>query len=412
MKKFLLDKIFNLYHLLWAALSAVFYRFPSNRLIVIGVTGTTGKSTTVEMIAAVLEKAGYKVASSSSIRFKVAGEFSENLMKQTMPGRGFLQKFLRGALRAGCRYAVVEVTSEGIRQYRHRFINFDVAVLTNLAPEHIESHGGFENYKNAKLDLFRETAESATKFIDGKPIKKFVILNKETPNFSEFNNFSGAEKIIFGPSKNPGLNLKMIGDFWKLNADAALAVARSQNIDENLSIQALNAIGVISGRMEEIDEGQNFRVFVDYAHTPGSLEAVYKTLKNLLHPKSSTLNPKLICVLGAAGGGRDKWKRPEFGKLAWQYCDEIILTNEDPYDESPEAILDQIASGIPASKSYRKILERREAIQRSIDLAHEGDVVVITGKGCEPWMIAGGDRKIPWDDRKVARECLEEKKSA
>ncbi|MBI4119617.1 MAG: UDP-N-acetylmuramoyl-L-alanyl-D-glutamate--2,6-diaminopimelate ligase, partial [Parcubacteria group bacterium] len=121
---------------------------------------------------------------------------------------------------------------------------------------------------------------------------------------------------------------------------------------------------------------------------------------------------KLICVLGAAAGGRDKWKPPEYGKLAWQHCDENILTKEDPYDENPDKIIDQIASGIPSSKSYRRILDRAEAIQRAIDLAEGGDVMVITGKGCEPWMMIAGGKKISWDDRKIVREALLSKKSA
>lgn len=403
----MVNRVFDLYHFFWALGSALFYRFPSKKLIVIGVTGTTGKSTTVEMITVVLEKAGYKVASSSSIRFKLAGESSENLMKQTMPGRGYLQKFLRKAINSGCQYAVIEVSSEGIRQHRQRFINFDVAVITNLAPEHIESHGGFENYKNTKLVFFKQLVSSRKKVIREKEIGKFIVANSEIPQVKEFADDKVAN-LFFDSKINPDLRLKLAGDFWHLNANAALAVARSQGVAADTALEALSAIECIPGRMEEIKEGQDFRVFVDYAHTPDSLESVYKFLSSEV--KGSKLKnfqtSKLVCVLGAAGGGRDKWKRPEFGKLAWQYCDEIILTNEDPYDENPEGILDQMASGIPASKSYRKILERREAIQRSIDLAHNGDIIVITGKGCEPWMMLGRGKKIPWDDREVVREYL------
>ncbi|OGD30594.1 hypothetical protein A3A18_03140, partial [Candidatus Azambacteria bacterium RIFCSPLOWO2_01_FULL_44_84] len=399
---------------LWALGSAFFYRFPSQKMVVIGVTGTTGKSTTVEMIAAVLEKVGYKTASISSIRFKVAGESSENLMKQTMPGRGYLQKFLRKALDSGCQYAVIEVSSEGIKQHRQRFINFDVGVITNLAPEHIESHGGFENYKKTKIKFFTQITSSREKIIGGKEIKKILAINSEMSETVQF--AVGDVPIIdFDSKKADDVNLKLVGEFWNLNANAALAAAQSQGVDRGLAVGVLNSIESIPGRMEEVKEGQDFRVFIDYAHTPDALESVYKTLSSKPQAPSS----KLICVLGAAGGGRDKWKRPEFGKLAWQYCDEIILSNEDPYDENPEEILNQISSGFSQIRNskfeirnFHKILDRREAIVKAIDLTRGSDIVIITGKGCESWMMVAGGKKIPWDDRKIVREALLNKKSA
>jgi len=408
MKPIFLQKINNLFHFLWALGSAFFYRFPSQKMVVIGVTGTTGKSTTVEMIAAVLEKVGYKTASISSIRFKVAGESSENLMKQTMPGRGYLQKFLRKALDSGCQYAVIEVSSEGIKQHRQRFINFDVGVITNLAPEHIESHGGFENYKKTKIKFFTQITSSREKIIGGKEIKKILAINSEMSETVQF--AVGDVPIIdFDSKKADDVNLKLVGEFWNLNANAALAAAQSQGVDRGLAVGVLNSIESIPGRMEEVKEGQDFRVFIDYAHTPDALESVYKTLSSKPQAPSS----KLICVLGAAGGGRDKWKRPEFGKLAWQYCDEIILSNEDPYDENPEEILNQISSGFSQIRNskfeirnFHKILDRREAIVKAIDLTRGSDIVIITGKGCESWMMVAGGKKIPWDDCQVAREEL------
>lgn len=406
----MIKKFFSLYHYFWALGSALFYRLPSRNLIVIGVTGTTGKSTTVEMIGAVLEKAGYRVALSSSIRFKIADKIETNLMKQTMPGRGYLQGFLRQALDSGCRYAVIEVSSEGIKQYRQRFINFDVGVIINLAPEHIESHGGFENYKKAKLAFLKQIASSRKKVIEEKEIGKFIIANSEISQIEEFAGDKVAN-LSFDSKINPEVRLKLAGDFWHLNANAALAVAQSQGVARDAAAGALGGIEQMPGRMEEIKEGQNFKVFVDYAHTPGALESVYKFLSSEV--KGSKLKnfqtSKLVCVLGAAGGGRDKWKRAEFGKLAWQYCDEIILTDEDPYDEDPDSIIDQIAFGIPSSKSYRRLLDRSGAIKSAVNLAGAGDVIVITGKGCEPWLMIEGGKKIPWDDREVVREALSRK---
>src|SRR3990167_9253006 len=406
MKPIFLQKINNLFHFLWALGSAFFYRFPSQKMVVIGVTGTTGKSTTVEMIAAVLEKVGYKTASISSIRFKVAGESSENLMKQTMPGRGYLQKFLRKALDSGCQYAVIEVSSEGIKQHRQRFINFDVGVITNLAPEHIESHGGFENYKKTKIKFFTQITSSREKIIGGKEIKKILAINSEMSETVQF--AVGDVPIIdFDSKKADDVNLKLVGEFWNLNANAALAAAQSQGVDRGLAVGVLNSIESIPGRMEEVKEGQDFRVFIDYAHTPDALESVYKTLSSKPQAPSS----KLICVLGAAGGGGDKWKRPEFGKLAWQYCDEIILNDEDPYDENPEEILNQISSGFSQIQNSKfktqKILDRREAIKTAIAMAWQGDVVVITGKGSETSMAVAGGKKIPWSDRDIVMELTD-----
>ncbi len=162
--------------------------------------------------------------------------------------------------------------------------------------------------------------------------------------------------------------------------------------------------------MEEIKNRFGFRVFVDYAHTPNALESVYQTLKDLRNEGQGP--SKMICVLGSAGGGRDKWKRSEFGKIASAYCDEIILTNEDSYDEDPNTILGQIKFGITGDQTHVQIiLDRREAIKKAISLASSGDVIVITGKGSEPWMMLEKGKKIPWDDRQVVKEILNEKKS-
>ena len=144
-----------------------------------------------------------------------------------------------------------------------------------------------------------------------------------------------------------------------------------------------------------------FKVFVDYAFTPNALEKVYQILNNL-KPKTYNLKPKTICVLGACGGGRDKWKRPVLGKLAAQYCNEVIVTNEDPYDEDPMDIINQVAAGV--EERAKKILDRREAIREALKMAKENDIVIITGKGCEPSICIAKGKKIPWDDRQVAKE--------
>ena len=406
-KKFIPPFLLDLYHFILAFFGALIYRFPSRELKVIGVTGTNGKTTVVEMISKIFEGAGYKVALVNSIRFKIGEKEWPNTLRMTMPGRFKLQKFLREAVNSGCQYAILEVTSEGIKQYRQKFIKFDVAVFTNLAPEHIEAHGSFEKYREAKGKLFRVT-------------KNIHIINIDDKNANYFLKFLAREKFLYqiedgelkikfstqnvcAPLKVPKIDLKLLGDFNFYNALAAICVGLSQKIDLRTCKIALEKIKDLPGRMELVIE-KPFKVFVDYAFTPNALEKVYQTLK----PK----NAKMICVLGACGGGRDKWKRPVLGEIAAKYCNEVIVTNEDPYDENPIEIIEQVAKGAEKisvnqrESVVHKILDRREAIREALGLAQPNDAVIITGKGCEPWICVARGKKIPWDDRKVVREEL------
>jgi UDP-N-acetylmuramoyl-L-alanyl-D-glutamate--2,6-diaminopimelate ligase len=391
LKKFLPNFVLSLYHFILAFLGALIYGFPSKKLILIGVTGTNGKTTTTEMIASIFEKAGKKIALLNSIRFKIGEKEEINRLRMTMPGRFFIQRFLKKAVKEGCQYAILEVTSEGIKQHRHRFLNFKVAVFTNLSPEHIEAHGSFEKYREAKGKLFQAT-------------KEIHVINVEDKNSDYFLKFPAKRKITYGLKKgdinleNTKVKLKIPGEFNIYNALAAISVAISQEIDKDFAIKVLEDFKGVPGRMEEVIS-KPFKVIVDYAFTPNALEKVYQTLKN---SKFQIPNSKMICVLGSCGGGRDKWKRPVLGELAAKYCDEVIVTNEDPYDEDPWQIIEQVAAGTKGKA--RKILDRREAIREALKLAKEGDIVVITGKGCEPSICVAGGKKIPWDDRKVVKE--------
>ena len=407
MKKLIPKFIFTIYHYLLALIGAVIYGFPSKKMIVIGVTGTNGKSTVVHLITEILalRQAQGKIASLSSIRFKIGGKEEKNILKMTMPGRFKLQKFLRQAVNAGCKYMVLEVTSEGIKQFRHKFIDFDGAVFTNLTKEHIEAHKGFENYKKAKGKLFQALEKSPK-------ANKFMALNSDDENSAYFGKFFSGKKYFYGinpPASEAGnqkteitpdkIGLKLdnlLGEFNIYNALAAYCAGIALGIEKNKVLEILKIAKGIPGRLELV-VNEPFKVFVDYAHTPDGLEKVYQTL-----------GKNLICVLGSTGGGRDKWKRPEMGKIATDYCKEIILTNEDPYNEDPSQILSEIKSGISnfefrISNLY-EILDRREAINKAISSAKPGDVVIITGKGCEPWMCVEDGKKIPWDDREVVKE--------
>ena len=382
------------YHRLLAYSAATFYLFPGKKLKVIGITGTNGKTTVTHFLTNILEGAGEKVASISSLRFKIRSKEWRNELKMTMPGRFAIQSFLAKAVKTGCRFAVVEVSSQGVLHNRHRFINFDTAVFTNLAPEHIEAHKSFENYKKCKLKFFEY-------------VKNNHVLNREDGYFQEFHSIPAKNKIAYSSEDGRGIRLKLLGDFNIVNAMAAIKTAELYGVDSEKSKQVLEKIESLPGRMEQINEKGNFKVIVDYAHTPDSMEAVYKSLK----PKLA-VGAKMICVFGATGGGRDKWKRPEYGKISEKYCDEIILTNEDPYDENPEKIMEEIFSGFSRekrnmeNKNMLKIIDRKEAIEKGISLAKENDIVIITGKGSETTMMVANGKKIHFDDRETAREEL------
>ena len=419
-KKFIPSFLLDFYHYSLAAIGALLYCFPSRKMVVVGITGTSGKSTVVEITAKILEEAGYKTASLSSIKFKIGDKESENKLKMTMPGRFKIQRFLKQALNAGCKYAVLEVTSEGIKQFRHKFIDFDVAVFTNLSPEHIESHGGFGKYRKAKSKLFKTTKKvhiinlddkNAEYFLQSSAEKKwgYAILNSESqhPTFNQAS-IPAAQtlkiqdyQLLFTGSKffinDVEFNLGLLGKFNIYNALAAICVALSQNIPLETCKAALEKVKIMPGRAEVVIK-KPFTVVVDYAHTPAALEKIYKTASNLITDRQAGL----ICVLGACGGGRDKWKRSVLGEIAAKYCKEIIVTNEDPYDEEPIEIIKQVAKGTKGRS--KNILGRREAIKESFKLAEPNDVVIITGKGSEPLMCVAKGKKISWDDRKIVKE--------
>lgn len=393
-KKFVPPFLIGWYHFLLAFFGTALYGFPSKKMIVIGVTGTKGKSTVVEFCHRIFQEAGFKVASLSSIRFKINDKEKPNLLKMTMPGRFKIQKFLREAKNSGCKYLILEVTSEGILQHRHQFINFNTAVFTNLAPEHIERHGSFENYKKAKGELFKIT-------------KGIHIINAEDENSGYFLQFPAKKKYTYGlnqgevNNKDIQVKIGLEGEFNISNALAAICVGLSQGISSEICKNALEKVEGLPGRMEIVIKSP-FKAVVDYAHTPDALGKVYQHLKT----KNQELKTaRMICVLGSAGGGRDKWKRPKMGEIAGKYCNQIILTNEDPYDEDPIQIINQIEKGaMGAEVPIVKILDRKEAIKKALEMARPGDTLIITGKGCEPWMCVAGGKKIPWDDRKIVRE--------
>ena len=412
------------YHFLWAWIGARRHGAPSERIFVIGVTGTKGKTTTLELINAILEAAGKRTALLSSLRVKIGDESTKNTLGNSMPGHGYIQKFLKRALEKKCPYALIEVTSQGAALHRHRFVEWNMGIITNLAPEHIEAHGSFEKYRKAKLDFLHYVMERGGK----------VFLNRDDPNFHFFRNelveeakdgtkvmqYSRSDdwmqnylpkiKPMRAMSEGPAPKFLLSG-FNEENIAIAVAVAKELGIGDRTIEEALVSFKGVPGRMEFVVKGP-YTAIVDYAHTPASLEAAYIAAKPA--PSSSYPEPKLICVLGAAGGGRDKWKRPEFGKIAANFCDEIVLTDEDPYDEDPQAIIKEIRAGIldgePDLANVHEVLDRREAIRRAAALAAAGDVIIATGKGSEDVIHIARGRTIPWNEKREFEEALSEKR--
>lgn len=391
------------YHYALTLASATFAGFPARKLVVIGVTGTKGKSSVADMLYTTLKDAGIKVAVASTIRFAIQDESQPNLFKMTLPGRGFIQRFLKRAVDAGCTHAVVEITSESTRQFRHLFLDLDALVFTNLQKEHIESHGSYEKYAAAKWKIGEALAKSPKRpraIIANKDDvegKKYLTLPVETRlPFS----YADAKGVMLGPGvasftySDTRITLKLPGSFSVMNALAVLKAARFAGVCLKDAAASLAKLERIPGRTERIDEGQDFTVVVDYAHTPDSLRALYDA-----YPV------RKICVLGNTGGGRDTWKRPEMGAIADDACAHVILTDEDPYDENPRTILDEMASGM--KRTPKIVMDRREAIREALILAQEGDAVLVTGKGTDPYIMRANGAKESWSDAKVVREELE-----
>lgn len=474
------------YHFLMAYLAAVYYKFPSRRLIVIGITGTAGKTSTAYLIMKMLAEAGYKTGLSSTAVFSDGDKEWLNDKKMTMPGRFFIQEMLARMLKNNCRYAVVETTSEGIKQFRHRFINYDLLIFTNLYPEHLESHGSFENYQAAKGKLFAHLKRCQTKYInesravvspkselkklDLTRVFKTIIVNGDDKFAAYFLNFFSEAKIIYSLKSEKDLNsylklvssenitrdfslvkgadivsradgidlaingqtinLKLLGEFNALNALAAYAVGLNQKIDPALIKKGLESVSGLAGKLEFIKvedsdlklngsadskpdsaSRQDFTAIVDYSFEPKALLKLYETINRLEHQR-------IIHVLGSAGGGRDKARRPILGRIAAENADIVIVTDEDPYDEEPFDIINQVASGAEdpnlqeakeLNKNLFKILDRRAAIKYAVGLAQNGDLLLFTGKGAEQYICAANGEKLPWDEREEVRRAIVDK---
>jgi len=492
-KKLIPQSIKNIYHLIQAILANFWFGFPSRKIKVIGITGTNGKTTTAQMVAKILEEAGFKTAMISTINFKLGEKEWVNKTKFTTLSSWATQKFIRRAVKSGCEYLVLETSSHSLNQNRVWGVRYKTAVITNITREHLDYHKTMEKYRRAKLALFKKAKnivvnldmEHPEEFISGDankmygygveiPNSKSQILNKLQITNYKLQTII-AKDIELGINKSSytlrttHYTLHLPGKFNIENALAAVCVGLAEGISLKTSAKALEKIKGIPGRLENVPNNKGLNIIIDYAVTPDSLEKLYelisemkKTLplekgdvrrtegfeknnKSFKSFSNSSLpagqagfskggEPKIISVFGACGE-RDRGKRPIMGEIVSRFADYIIVTNEDPYNEDPQRIIDEVFSGVVGGKSkiqnYKsqinskseiinskrrakifiegkncwRILDRKKAIKKALRLAKPGDFVVITGKGAEETM-AVGNKRIPWNDKKVIMRIL------
>lgn len=379
-------------HFPQSLLANIFFRSNSRKIKVIGVTGTDGKTTTVNMIYQILKKSGKRVSMISTINANVAGNLKDTGFHVTSPSPCVIQSLLKQATSNKDDYFVLEVTSHALDQYRVWGITFEVGVITNVTRDHFDYHKNFENYFLTKVSLLRQS--------------KVSVINSEDENYLKMKRYA-RKAVSFGLSSNADINpentkiiLKIPGGFNKLNALAAAATCSVLGIDRKLIEKALSEFEGLSGRMEEFGDSKGFRVFIDFAHTPNALKLALDTLRQ-------KTNNRLIAVFGAASQ-RDTGKRPLMGKIASLAADIVVLTSEDPRSEDPKKIIEEIASGCVEKVQgvdLFKIESRLDAIRFAINLAKKGDVIGIFGKGHEKSVNIKGIEH-PWSEREVVRRFL------
>jgi UDP-N-acetylmuramoyl-L-alanyl-D-glutamate--2,6-diaminopimelate ligase len=363
-----------------APAAVLFFGEPSRELEVAGVTGTNGKTTTAFLMASILDAAGRSPGLLTNIERRVGGR--PRATGLNTPEAIDLQRLLREMVDAGNGACVMEATSIAAAQGRLAGTQFAVLVFTNLSQDHLDFHGTMADYFETKRALFAQAERAVVNVGDAWGRR----LAAELPGAITFDASSTALD---------GIHLRLRGDFNRTNAAAAVIAARALGVDDAAIRAGVEAVAGVPGRFEEVDEGQPFTVLVDYAHTPDSLA-------NALRAARGLADGQLVVVFGA-GGDRDREKRPLMGRIASELADRAIVTTDNPRSEDPAAIAREVAAG--ATRSVEVEVDRRAAIERALEAAAAGDVVVIAGKGADTDQEVHG-RRVPFDDRIVARETL------
>jgi UDP-N-acetylmuramoyl-L-alanyl-D-glutamate--2,6-diaminopimelate ligase len=389
-----------------APAAARFYGDPTAQLQVAGVTGTNGKTTTAFVLRALLEADGRQTGLLGTVTSVIGGR--ERPVQRTTPEAIDLQRTFRCMLDAGDVACAMEVSSHALELRRADAIHFSVAIFTNLTQDHLDFHPTMEDYFLAKRRLFTEAspAHAVINLDDGYGAR----LASELPEAITFGlderatyhaigvhtGLRGSHFTVVGPDGELELSSPLRGRFNVYNVLGAFVAARTLGVPAETAAHAVTRAGLVPGRFQPVDEGQDFAVLVDYAHTPDSLENVLRAARELAAGR--------LHVVFGAGGDRDRGKRPMMGRIARNLADRVTVTSDNPRSEDPEAIIDEILKG--AGPDVEHLVDRREAIEHAIARAQAGDVVVIAGKGHEQGQEFEGGRKIPFDDATVAREAL------
>lgn len=399
------------YHWIRAVMANIRYGFPAKKLEIIGVTGTNGKTTTVNMIGAVLEASGHKVGILSSAVVQIGKDWQDSELTLTTEDVNVLQKYLKKMVDDGVTHVVLEVSSHSIAQSRIWAIPFKAAVFTNLTQDHLDYHGSMDKYAATKLKLFKRA-------------KDFVVINGDDSWFEFFNirkperttvygttdkadirvlgasiTNHGSKSLLSTPNGELEIKLNLTGKFNVYNAMAAVGVAQKLKIPATKIQQGLASLKTVPGRMESINEGQSYGVMIDHAHTADALQNL---LENLRH----TTEKELIVIVGA-DGERDPTKRVPIGRVVSKYADRVYVTDQEPYGDDPVPIRREVLRGVQMSGfvDFEEIPDRRKAINSALRRAQKGDMVIITGLGNQKYRgMAEG--KVKWDDREVTREEL------
>lgn len=422
--------LLSAYHKVRGIAAATRHGFPSTKMKVIGITGTNGKTTTANLLGHILEVSGAKVGMATTVNIWTGDKKWVNETKMTTLNPFALQGLLRRMANQKCDYAIVETTSHALDQHRTWGIFYDVAVFTNITQEHLDYHGTFEKYKQAKGKLFKDLAAGLRK----PNMPKIAIVNMDDPEGMYFSSFESDKTYSFGidkidtmkapdssiwanniqPKKNhvqftlntpkgtTEINLKMPGVFNVSNALAAASSAFALGIDLQTIKKGLENVWQLPGRMEYVPNNKGIDIIIDYAHTPDGFKQVFSTVRPFV-------NNRLITVFGSAGD-RDKTKRPVIGQRASEFSDHIILTEEDPGSEDPQTIISEILPGIDTSKFKESdnldiIIDRKQAIQHALSLAQPGDMVILFSMGAQTVMEKAG-KKIPYNEKKVVEDIL------
>ena len=416
------------YHGLTTYLGALYYGFPSRDMIVVGITGTKGKTTTAHLLHDVLSTT-YKTGLITTASIIVGESKRLNPWHMTMPGRAIIQKLLKEMKDEGVTHVIIETTSEGLKQNRHRGIFYDIAIFTNLSPEHLPSHkGDYMLYRKTKEQLFQELHHGRKNV--SFPYKTALYVNGDDMEASHFLKYKGEEVLSYGKestndivakkveqkgemltfsAKEEEYEVKALGTYFVYNVLPVLLVANNLHIEKEKVKKALRERATVPGRMETVDVGQNFIALVDYAHEKLSMTRLAETVGEL---KKEGVVKKWIVLLGAEGGGRDKRKRKDMGEMVGQFADYVVISNTDPYEEDEMSIALDIAqpvseAGKREEENYFIVIDRREGIRKALSLAKEGDIVTITGNGSQQFYHRKGER-VRHDDREVVRDLIKE----